>query len=65
MTDAKHKAPAEAGETIEARFPELNDDLIRMASTGSTGSLIEWGAFIERLKSALRAQPPAREGWVK
>jgi hypothetical protein len=54
-------APAEAGETIEARFPELNDDLIRMASTGSTGSLIEWGAFIERLKSALRAQPPARE----
>lgn len=58
----REEAPAEAGETIEARFPELNDDLIRMASTGSTGSLIEWGAFIERLKSALRAQPQASSG---
>ena len=52
-------APAEAVETIEARFPELNNDLIRMASTGNTGSLTEWGRFIERLQSALRA--PVRE----
>ncbi len=57
----REEVPAEAGAAIEARFPELNDDLIRMASTGSTGSLTEWGAFVERLKSALRAQPPVRE----
>ncbi|MDM8352854.1 hypothetical protein [Brevundimonas diminuta] len=61
LITTREEAPAEAGETIEARFPELNDDLIRMASTGNTGSLIEWGRFIERLQSALHAQPPARE----
>lgn len=35
------------GETIEKRFPVLNDHLIRMASTGTTGSLSEWGEAME------------------
>ncbi|GAA0768636.1 hypothetical protein [Brevundimonas olei] len=57
----REEAPAEAGATVEIRFPELNDHLIRMASAGNTGSLAEWCAFLDCLRAALRAQPPARE----
>lgn len=58
----REEAPAEAGEwTVEKRFPELNDHLIRMASTGNTGSLTEWAAFWDCLRSALRAQPQSRD----
>ena len=48
-----------SGETIEQRFPALNDHLIRMASSGSTGSLTEWGAFFECLRAALSIAPVA------
>jgi len=51
---------ASEGETIERRFPALNDHLIRMAHTGSTGSLYEWGDFFDCLKAAL-ASPPVSE----
>lgn len=44
-------------ETIEDRFPELGAHLIRMASTGSLGSLSDWGAFFNCLVAALQAAP--------
>lgn len=65
--------PQPSGETIEQRFPALNDHLIRMASSGSTGSLAEWGDFFECLRAALSTTPAraeaqdegaAEEAWI-
>lgn len=54
--------PQPSGETLEQRFPALNDHLIRMASSGNTGSLTEWGAFINCIHEAIRPAPVASGG---
>ncbi|MGM4906307.1 hypothetical protein AB8B21_05480 [Tardiphaga sp. 866_E4_N2_1] len=35
------------------RFPDLAREVERMASTGSTGSLVDWDRFLNALNSAL------------
>lgn len=49
--------PQPSGEMLEQRFPALNGHLIRMASSGNTGSLTEWGAFINCIHEAVIARP--------
>lgn len=57
-------APDAVRPTLEARFPKLNDHLIRMASSGQTGSLSEWGDFINCIHEAAAPAPATARGGV-
>ena len=50
-----------AGEGFE-RFPQLAWHIERMASTGATGSLVQWGDFIHSLNKALATIREGGEG---
>lgn len=53
-----------AGEgALERVCPKVNDHLIRMASSGSCGSLEEWGDFVNAIRD-LTARAEAAEGAV-
>lgn len=46
-------AEREESGTMEQRFPALNDHLLRMASSGNTGWLSDWGDFVNCLRAAI------------